>query len=80
MITCCHVFNVWPKTTLLLPVCSRDAKRWDILRSSSPKPGAQWLCEPVGSLTVSVLPFPCLESGRLKLPEKAELIDTLRGS
>ena len=23
----CNVFNVWPKTTLLLLVCPRDAKR-----------------------------------------------------
>ena len=29
MITCHNVFNVWPKTTLLLPVWSRDAKRLD---------------------------------------------------
>ena len=26
---CCYVFNVWPKTTLLLPVWSRDAKMLD---------------------------------------------------
>ena len=26
-ITCCSVFNVWPKTTLLLPVWHRDTKR-----------------------------------------------------
>ena len=26
---CCNVFNVWPKTTLLLPVWSRDAKSLD---------------------------------------------------
>ena len=25
MITCCNVFNVWPKTTLLLPVWPRDS-------------------------------------------------------
>ena len=29
MIACCHVFNVWPKTTLLLPVRPRDAQRLD---------------------------------------------------
>ena len=29
VITCRSVFNVWPKTTLLLPVCLRDAKRLD---------------------------------------------------
>ena len=29
MITCHNVFNVWPKTTLLLPVWPRDAKRLD---------------------------------------------------
>ena len=26
---CRNVFNVWPKTTLLLPVWPRDAKRLD---------------------------------------------------
>ena len=26
VITCRNVFNVWPKTTLLLPVCPRDTK------------------------------------------------------
>ena len=30
MIMCCNVFNVWPKTTLLLPVWPRDAKRLDM--------------------------------------------------
>ena len=30
MITCHSVFNVWPKTTLLLPVWPRDAKKLDI--------------------------------------------------
>ena len=29
MIMCHNVFNVWPKTTLLLPVWPRDAKRSD---------------------------------------------------
>ena len=29
MITCYNVFNVWPKTALLLPVWPRDAKRLD---------------------------------------------------
>ena len=29
VITCCNVFNVWPKTTLLLPVWPRDAKSFD---------------------------------------------------
>ena len=29
MIACCSVFNVWPKTTLLLPLWPRDAKRLD---------------------------------------------------
>ena len=29
MITCFNVFNVWPKTTLLLPVWPRDAKMLD---------------------------------------------------
>ena len=29
VITCHNVFNVWPKTTLLLPVWPRDAKRLD---------------------------------------------------
>ena len=29
MIMCPTVFNVWPKTTLLLPVWLRDAKRLD---------------------------------------------------
>ena len=27
---CCKVFNVWPKTTVLLPVWPRDATRLDI--------------------------------------------------
>ena len=27
MITCCNVFNVWPKTTLLLPMWPRAADR-----------------------------------------------------
>ena len=31
VITCCNVFNVWPKTTLLLPVWPREAKRLDTL-------------------------------------------------
>ena len=26
---CCDVFNVWPKTDLLLPMWPRDAKRLD---------------------------------------------------
>ena len=26
---CCNVFNMWPKTTLVLPVWPRDAKRLD---------------------------------------------------
>ena len=29
VIMCHNVFNVWPKTTLLLPVWPRDAKRLD---------------------------------------------------
>ena len=29
MITCCNAFNVWPKTTLLLPAWHRDAKSLD---------------------------------------------------
>ena len=29
VITCHYVLNVWPKTTLLLPVWHRDAKRLD---------------------------------------------------
>ena len=29
MITCCNVFNVWPKTSPLLPVWPRDAKMLD---------------------------------------------------
>ena len=29
VITCHNVFNMWPKTTLLLPVWPRDAKRLD---------------------------------------------------
>ena len=29
VITCHDVFHVSPKTTLLLPVWPRDAKRWD---------------------------------------------------
>ena len=29
VIVCCSVFNVWPKTTLLLPMWPRDAKRLD---------------------------------------------------
>ena len=29
MITHCNVFNMWPKTTLLLPGWRRDAKRLD---------------------------------------------------
>ena len=29
VITCHNVLNVWPKTTLLLPVWPRDAKRLD---------------------------------------------------
>ena len=29
MTTCCSVFNVWPKTTLLLPMWPRDDKRLD---------------------------------------------------
>ena len=29
LITCCNVFNVWPETTLLLPLWPRDAKRLD---------------------------------------------------
>ena len=33
--TCCNVFNVWPKTDLLLPVWHRDAKGWDT-------PGWSW--------------------------------------
>ena len=28
MITCHNVFNVWPKTSLPLPVWPRDAKGW----------------------------------------------------
>ena len=28
--TCCSVFNVWPKTTLLRPVWPRDVRRLDI--------------------------------------------------
>ena len=31
MITCLNIFNVWPKTTLLLPVRPRDAKSLDTL-------------------------------------------------
>ena len=31
MITCRNVFNVWTKTTLLLPVWPRDSKRVDTL-------------------------------------------------
>ena len=29
VITCHNAFNMWPKTTLLLPVWPRDAKRLD---------------------------------------------------
>ena len=29
VITCCNVFNVWLKTTLILLVQTRDAKRLD---------------------------------------------------
>ena len=29
VITCWNIFNVWPKTTLLLPGWPRDAKRLD---------------------------------------------------
>ena len=29
MITCGNIFDVWPKTTLLLPVSPRDATRLD---------------------------------------------------
>ena len=29
VITCCNIFNVWPKTTLLLPVWPREAKSLD---------------------------------------------------
>ena len=29
IIFCYNIFNVWPKTTLLLPVWHRDAKRLD---------------------------------------------------
>ena len=29
VIMCHNIFNVWPKTTLLLPVWPRDAKRLD---------------------------------------------------
>ena len=36
MITCHNVFNVWPKTTLLLPVWAGDARRPD-----SPVTGSQ---------------------------------------
>ena len=33
MITCCSVFNMWPKTTLLLPVWCTDARGWTLLDS-----------------------------------------------
>ena len=29
VVMCCNVFSVWPKTSLLLPVWPRDAKRLD---------------------------------------------------
>ena len=29
VITCHNIFNVWPKTTLLLPMWYRDTKRLD---------------------------------------------------
>ena len=32
--TCCNVVNVWPKTTLLLPVWPKDSKRWGAPGSS----------------------------------------------
>ena len=44
MITCCNVFNVWPKTTLLLPVRPRDAKSKDT-------PGIAWRCWMKGRVT-----------------------------
>ena len=31
------VFNVWPKTTLPLPVWSRDTKRWDTMEQDAVK-------------------------------------------
>ena len=40
MITCHNVFNVWPKTTLLLPVWPRDTKRLDAPAVS--RISAQW--------------------------------------
>ena len=36
MIICHNVFNVWPKTILLLPVWPRDAKRLDTPATLSP--------------------------------------------
>ena len=56
MIMCHNVFNVWPKTTLLLPVWLRDAKRldnavrmlfsclfWFLVTRAIPWLGAAWL-------------------------------------
>ena len=37
VITCRSVLNVWPKTTLLLPVWPRDSKAWTpLLELTSP--------------------------------------------
>ena len=44
---CCNVFNVWPKTTLLLPVWPRDTKMLDTpARISARKNFPLILCVP----------------------------------
>ena len=43
MITCFNVFNVQPKTTILLPVWPRDVKRLDTSGRQPPRRWRLWL-------------------------------------
>ena len=43
VITCHNVFNVWPKTTLFLPLWPRDSKRSDTPRSTVLGPKRAWV-------------------------------------